>query len=1826
MSEQQEGISGGNMVFFDVEASDKIREFGAVRTEVPIRDLNTIDLRTASGGEFTAFLTGARYLCGHNILRYDMKMIRPYLPENGSPVLIDTLPLSPLLFPRKPYHRLVKNDKLYSEEWSNPVNDSKKAMELFLDELKAYRSLDARMRRIYTDLLSPQDDFAGFFRFLEDMCRFTVAVGDEEDDISVNRAPDRQDAKNGSGTSADESGDPDAEGGSENGREGSGTGLTLLEDDDRSASSFHTDHKDASTNRAGASLAALLSAMKRKNDAKAEIIEESAAENTEETDRESLPESVEEQNEDLTAGASEDAAASFEDEPEEASEGSGDAEEQKNDARKPVRELDEQAVLLLAKTIREAFYGRICENAPIGKMIRKRPVELAYALALISAGEKEHSQLPMWVLNQYPFTLTVYNALRGTICKDHCGYCRKKFNPVKQLQDRFGYPSFRSYGGEPLQERAVRAAVEGKSLLAVFPTGGGKSLTFQLPALMASDAVGGLTVVISPLQSLMKDQVDNLAERGIVDAVAINGLLSPVERGEAVNRVENGMASILYISPESLRSRTVERLLMGRNVVRFVIDEAHCFSAWGQDFRVDYLYIGDFIAELQKKKHTKIPVSCFTATAKQKVISDIKAYFQRKLGVSLELFTTDAARENLRYEVLYRATEQEKYETLRALILEKQVPTIVYVSRVRKTKELAEHLCADGIAALPYNGKMDPDEKVEHQNRFKSGEVDVMVATSAFGMGVDKKDVGLVVHYEISDSLENYVQEAGRAGRDEKIEAECIILFHESDLDKHFLMLGQSKLSMGEIAQVWRGIKELSKRNPVISVSALELARASGWKDDLDGLETKVKTAVQSLEEAGMIRRSQNVGCLYADSIVPKNMIEARQMIDQSALTEKDRQTASRLISMMISVRSRFREPGETPESRIDYMADRLGLASSEVITVVEEMREAGILSDHREMYVDITENRGAAARRTQQLKKYMELERFFAPRLDSAALTVNYKKWNEEALDAGLESSVKLIQKLLYFWTIMGYIEKPRGAVAQGMQTETRMTPDVRNAKMERRFKLAQYMDRLFSARAKEELAKADGQTDVKVDFSITEVRRGFDAEEGSPDKATVAEVEEAILYLQKNEIYRVDGGFLVLYNRMRIERIVQDNKIQYKKEDYRKLSEYYQNRILQIHIVGEYANMMVSDYDAALAFVNDYFQMDHQLFLTKYFKGKREVEITRNITPMKYDRLFADLSEAQSEIIKDDTHSRIMVAAGPGSGKTKILVHKLASLMLMEDVKHDQLLMLTFSRAAAMEFRVRLHDLIGDAAYFVEIKTFHSYAFDLLGRIGSLKGSDSVVQTAADEIRQNNVVPERISKTVLVIDEAQDMDEHEYSLVSALMEYNEDMRVILVGDDDQNIYEFRGSDSRYMAMLAEGDDTGYYTLAENYRSSRFVTAFSNCFVSLIENRFKEKDIIPVRTDDGEVHLTYAQWAVIPSTVQTFLDHYKKGSGRRTAILTRTNEEAERICAVLTHMDYPVRMVSSMEGYSVKNLMANQYFLAILRKVQERNFAAGTTLLSGEDWDQCVEVIKTKFAGSTDLACYLQLYEEYRKSCGQIFLSDFEEYLGEVRAEDFQIPDNEEIYLSTLHKVKGLEFDDVFIALDKAGAEDRQVPDSERRVIYVGMTRARERLFINYNSARMFRKMKQSETFKIQLHRDETEYQEAKEILMSMGLKSIYLSYDNGLLAGNEAYLKVLPGTELTAVEGTGQDGSTKLYFEAEIDGNPVRMTVASKTFVEQYEKYKERGYMIGSAKVAALVCWQNTENKDERRVLVLPELRLKVNPRRMAGKTGGIIGGIFS
>ena len=386
----------------------------------------------------------------------------------------------------------------------------------------------------------------------------------------------------------------------------------------------------------------------------------------------------------------------------------------------------------------------------------------------------------------------------------------------------------------------------------------------------------------------------------------------------------------------------------------------------------------------------------------------------------------------------------------------------------------------------------------------------------------------------------------------------------------------------------------------------------------------------------------------------------------------------------------------------------------------------------------------------------------------------------------------------------------------------------------------------------------------------------------------------------------------------------------------------------------MGEYAQKMVEDYQAALQFVDDYFNLNNASFLQKYFPGNRRHEIGMKMTRSKYMQVFGELSEKQLAVVKDNSSKHIVVLAGPGSGKTRVLVHKLASLLLMEDVKHEQLLMLTFSRAAAGEFRERLYKLIGNAVGYIEIKTFHSYCFDLLGCQGTLKRAESVVEDAVRRIRSGEVEKNRITKTVLVLDEAQDMTSHEFGLVEALIEKNEELRVIAVGDDDQNIYGFRGSDSRYMKSLVDKYDAHTYELLTNYRSKNNLVQFAGAFITRLAGRMKSSPVISKDLQDGIIHITHYKSAnMVFPLVRDVCESNLAGS---TCVLTLTNEDAMLIAFLLKERGMPVRLVQSNDGFRLTDLDEIHYFNSLL------GLSANTCLIDAERWESAKRGLRERF------------------------------------------------------------------------------------------------------------------------------------------------------------------------------------------------------------------------------------------------------------------------
>ena len=451
--------------------------------------------------------------------------------------------------------------------------------------------------------------------------------------------------------------------------------------------------------------------------------------------------------------------------------------------------------------------GRACSSSLRSALddAETHPWPLAYALAWLSVAEG-NSVMPPWVRHQFPETGRLVERLRDRACAESaCEWCRERHDPRRELERWFGFEDFRpeptDADGRPIQKEVVEAAMARENLLAVLPTGAGKSLCYQVPALSRYAKTGALTVVISPLVALMTDQVAGLERRGISAGVTVNGMLSMPERAEALDRVRLGDAGILLISPEQLRSVSVRRTLEQREIGAWVVDEAHCLSQWGHDFRPDYRYVGRFIRR-RAGSDAPPPVWCLTATAKPDVTTDIVGYFRDTLGIELQVFDAGARRTNLEFVVVETGDDQ-KFDSVRQM-LETELAegtgggAIVYCATRAGTEQMAEFLRAKGLTAAHFHAGLLPDTKRSVHEAFISGERQVIVATSAFGMGIDKPDVRVVVHADIPGSLENYLQEAGRAGRDQQ-SARCILLYTASDVERQFGLAARSRLQRHEI-------------------------------------------------------------------------------------------------------------------------------------------------------------------------------------------------------------------------------------------------------------------------------------------------------------------------------------------------------------------------------------------------------------------------------------------------------------------------------------------------------------------------------------------------------------------------------------------------------------------------------------------------------------------------------------------------------------------------------------------------------------------------------------------------------------------------------------------------------------------------------------------------------------------------------------------------------------------------------------------------------------------------------------------------------------------
>jgi ATP-dependent DNA helicase RecQ len=406
--------------------------------------------------------------------------------------------------------------------------------------------------------------------------------------------------------------------------------------------------------------------------------------------------------------------------------------------------------------------------------------------------------------------------------------------PLNVLKEIFGFDSFR-----PGQEEVIHAVLEGRDTLAVMPTGGGKSLCYQVPALMRES----LTVVVSPLISLMKDQVDSLLQSSVAEAAALHSGLSPEERWEVERRVRAGAIRLLYVAPERLRSLEFVLALRRAGVGLFVVDEAHCISEWGHNFRPDYLFLPRAVRDLGNP-----PVLALTATATPRVREDILRSLKMR---SPEVVVTSFNRPNLTYRVLGAREKKHKLPLILDVIRKSPPPGIIYATTRKECEELAASLRRAGVDSAAYHAGLGAAERSEVQERFMTDELPVVVATIAFGMGVDKPNVRFVIHSSVPGSLPAYIQESGRAGRDGE-QAECVVLHRGADVGRRKRLVTVGAAGEDEVASFFRALAQLGNDGRV-NVPPNALAALGGVDPDSAGI------MLRSLEESGLLSRGYDL-------------------------------------------------------------------------------------------------------------------------------------------------------------------------------------------------------------------------------------------------------------------------------------------------------------------------------------------------------------------------------------------------------------------------------------------------------------------------------------------------------------------------------------------------------------------------------------------------------------------------------------------------------------------------------------------------------------------------------------------------------------------------------------------------------------------------------------------------------------------------------------------------------------------------------------------------------------------------------------------------------
>lgn len=1420
---------------------------------------------------------------------------------------------------------------------------------------------------------------------------------------------------------------------------------------------------------------------------------------------------------------------------------------------------------------------------------KHRPA-VAYALAWLLVVNTE-SVLPRWVQKKFPPAAQLLRSLRSVACSDSsCEYCRVQNDPKENLRRFFSFTGFRATPatpeGDSLQERIATTMLDKQPLLGIMPTGGGKSLCFQLPAIIRYKQYGALTIVVSPLQALMKDQVDNLNVKTGSPSLAatLNGLQTMPERKDTLEGVRLGRFAILYVSPEQLRNKSFRKTIRYREIASWVLDEAHCLSQWGHDFRTDYYYTGRFIKEFSEEEEIQpAPVACFTATAKFDVRNEICAHFKENLDQDITILAADRVdRKNLTYQV-EKVTEAQKEPRIHKLLTDKLSTfhgekltgaAIIYVRTRPRSEKIALALKKRGWPVKHFHAGMELPEKRTVQEQFVSGELPVIVATNTFGMGIDKANVRLVVHADVPASLENYLQEAGRAGRD-GLAADCVLLFSEGDLNRQFSLLSRNHLSKRDISQILSAIRRVRKKwtqkredrqgdYEEVVVSVGDLLRVPGistsFRENESNANTKIKVAISWLERARFLLRNENSTFLF-QGVPAVSDGEAEEKIAGLNLSRREAGMWSAVVKCLQHTDQRkgvsidhlltlpaFKTLFEQLHKRFEGNPRLVNEeAKRKIIGMLYQMSEVGILE--RGIYFTAWYRhkiRDNSLLRLQRLHKVQTslcdvLEEHFPELGENREAEVplsRLKMWLRKSHNVEILNENLL--KLLEGWERQGFSDHAPvslKSIGHGLfhMSLSADYQDLRN-QLELRNEAGTVVLRELGKSA-ESLGLERGEHSIL--FALENIGQAFKADTrlSSAIKPSFAILEKVLLFLDEHQIIRLENGLSLFRQAMHIElqEKARNTRERYKKSDYKQLDDHYQARVFQVHAIGRYAAEASSDSGEASrdfkeadrdsaepssdfaetgqAFVENYFKMPQNKFRRRYFPDLATVE--RAVSKDRYEEIVNSLgNDAQERIVTAPRDRNMLVLAGPGSGKTRVVVHRCAYLLEVKRIPPENIIVVCFNRTAMYELRSRLRKLVGDdLVKGLAVHTYHSLALRICERslieerqaAGTdshqrgkddspfnkeedeffkkmledanrrLRGEEEIEGVDADEIRDRLLA----GYEYVLIDEYQDIDSQQYEMITHIARKagrDEDRyaAILAVGDDDQAIYRFRGANVEFIQRYRKDFDAQIHYLVENYRSTANIISTSNRLISHNEDRMKKDHPIQIdkerendprggewatldRIHKGKVRIRDVEGPVSEcTTVAAYIERTKERSKSAGwpdfAILGRTHEAVDFVRAYLENRNIPTKRPVPYQMPSLRRIREFRKLLEHLEQSKDADVKVSTlrrdieTICGATYWtvlaDRLLAEIEQEVGESPCPVSYLirALYE-------QLGMAKREHVIGEG------------VLVGTLHSAKGREFSHVIIL----GSDWRYGDDveSERRLFYVGMTRAKDTLLI---------------------------------------------------------------------------------------------------------------------------------------------------------------------